>query len=189
MNNYMNIEIAEQPRPELADRGLTEEQVWAQIKIFKEGIPPAKLIKPSTVEDGITVINNAEENRLIQLYRDAQAAGRTMKFVPASGAATRMFHLLLAVMHDYPDLEAERLQKMAEQGDKHIQQFLQFFQNLKKFAFYDQLKAFLEDGGSDIEELIANKKYKEILSALLNPEGLNYANRPKAFIKFHKYLA
>lgn len=183
----MNIAFTDKDLRELAARGITQEKILNQIEIFKEGIPPAKLIKPCTVGDGITVISSGEEKRLTELYRDAAASGRTMKFVPASGAATRMFHLLLAVMHDDPDLEAERLQKMVEQGRQDIQQFLQFFQNLKKFAFYDQLKAFLEDRGSDIEELIAGKKYKEILSALLNPEGLNYADLPKGLIKFHKY--
>lgn len=183
----MSIEFTDKDRQELAVRGITEEQILAQIEIFKEGIPPAKLIKPCTVGDGITVIRRAEEKRLIELYRNAAASGRTMKFVPASGAATRMFHLLLAVMHNFPGLEAGRLEKMAEQGNKEIQQFLQFFRDLKRFAFYDQLKAFLKERGSDIEELIASKKYKEILSALLNPEGLNYANLAKGLIKFHKY--
>lgn len=183
----MNIEFSNSDLQELAVRGITKEKILAQIEIFKEGIPPAKLIKPCTVGDGITVISSAEEERLTGLYRNAAASGRAMKFVPASGAATRMFHLLLAVMHDYPDLEAKRLQKMAQQGNKDIQQFQQFFQNLRKFAFHDQLKAFLEDRGSDIEVLISNKNYKEILTALLNPEGLNYADLPKGLIKFHQY--
>jgi len=109
----MNIAFTDKDIQELADRGITQEKILNQIEIFKEGIPPAKLIKPCTIGDGITVISSAEEKRLTELYQDAAASGRTMKFVPASGAATRMFHLLLAVMRDNPDWEAERLQKMA----------------------------------------------------------------------------
>lgn len=183
----MSIVFTDKDRQELAVRGITEEQILAQIEIFKGGIPPAKLIKPCTVGDGITVISKAEKNRLIELCQGAAASGRTMKFVPASGAATRMFHLLLAIMHDYPDLKADRLEKMAEEGNKDIQQFLLFFRDLKKFAFYDSLKAFLEKRGSDIERLIDSKQYKKILSALLDPEGMNYANLAKGLIKFHKY--
>ena len=75
----MSIVFTDKDRQELAVRGITEGQILTQIEIFEEGIPPAKLIKPCTVGDGITVINKAEENRLIKLCQNAAASGRTRR--------------------------------------------------------------------------------------------------------------
>ena len=183
----MGIQLREQDRRELSERGIPKEQIYSQVEIFKQGIPPVKLLRPCTVGDGIQVVESGEEEPLIALYREAAASGRAMKFVPASGAATRMFHLLFSVNRNFPDLDAAKLRRAAEQGNKNVERFLGFFRNLKKFAFYDQLKEFLEEQGFQLEELLAQENYKKILSALLEREGLNYNNLPKGLIKFHQY--
>lgn len=183
----MNLKLMEQDRRDLAERGIREEQILSQVEIFKQGIPPIKLLRPCTVGDGIQVVDSDEEERLIALYREAAVSGRAMKFVPASGAATRMFQLLFSVNHKFPDLDAKKLRKAAEQGNKDVEKFLQFFRDLKKFAFYDQLKELLDEQGCQLEKLRAQENYKKILSVLLEPEGLNYNNLPKGLIKFHQY--
>jgi hypothetical protein len=183
----MNIQFTEKDRQELRERGIPEEQIEAQIEIFRKGIPPVKLLRPCTVNDGVKVIYSPEEKRLSDIYREAAASGRAMKFVPASGAATRMFKALQSVINRFPGLPPQKLREAAVEGNKEVQQLLRFFQELKKLAFYDTLKETLAGRRRDLEELLARENYGEILSALLDPEGLNYNNRPKGLIKFHKY--
>jgi hypothetical protein len=110
------------------------------------------------------------------LYEPAVAAGRVTKFVPASGAATRMFQALLAVY-----------EQKAPVDNKNHHDVLQFASNIHRFAFYDDLQAFIGQHGCTIETLIRRGQYAELLGYLLTPAGLNYANLPKALLQFHRY--
>src|SRR5262245_10756104 len=79
-------------------QGLTLEKVQSDIERFKKGFPAVQLQRPCTVGDGITVLQGDELERLSQIHAEAMSSGRMTKFVPASGAASRMFQLLLSVM-------------------------------------------------------------------------------------------
>src|SRR5262245_28517736 len=81
---------------QITARGQTPEAVLAQIEIFKRGIPYTILHRPCTVDDGITVLQQSNMEALGALYDQTVAAGRVTKFVPASGAATRMFQALIS---------------------------------------------------------------------------------------------
>lgn len=179
--------LTEHDRQEILARGISPEEIDAQIEIFKKGIPPVKLLRPCTAGDGITIIEEAEQQRLIEIYRQAMAAGRAMKFVPASGAATRMFQLLLEVSAAFPSLEGANLRAEAEKGNEQVRAFLRFFAALAKFPFFEDLKEHLRARGRRIERLLEEENYREILAILLEPGGMNYANTPKALIKFHQY--
>jgi hypothetical protein len=77
-------------------KGLTLEDVVAQVAAIRNGFPPADLDRACTVGDGILRLEEEETKELGALYDEAVRSGRAMKFVPASGAATRMFRLLQA---------------------------------------------------------------------------------------------
>lgn len=171
-----------QPRFNKADlahitaHGHTLETVLAQLEIFNRGVPFTHLQRPCTTGDGITVLQQSDMDRLGRLYTEAMAAGRVTKFVPASGAATRMFHALLAVYE--------------QQGavDSTIQRdFVHFKRNLARFAFYDDLQALLGKHGHQAETLLAQGRDTELLGYLLTAQGLNYAHLPKALLQFHRY--
>ena len=91
MHTYFSKEDIHQ----IIARGQTPEIVLSQIEMFKRGIPYTKLHRPCTVEDGIAVLQQSDIEALGTLYAQAVSAGRVTKFVPASGAATRMFQALL----------------------------------------------------------------------------------------------
>ena len=78
-------------------RGITLERVQAQIETFRKGFSYARLLRPCFVGDGITVLEKGELERLGEVGSRAVLSGRTRKFVPASGAASRMFQALLAI--------------------------------------------------------------------------------------------
>src|SRR5215831_21203855 len=81
---------------QIITRGQTPETVLSQIEIFKRGIPYTILHRPCTVDDGIRVLQQSDIEALGSLYAQAVSAGRVTKFVPASGAATRMFQALIS---------------------------------------------------------------------------------------------
>jgi hypothetical protein len=153
-------------------RGQTPEAVLAQIEIFQRGIPYTTLHRPCTVDDGIAVLQQSDIEVLGTLYAQAVSAGRVTKFVPASGAATRMFQALLFYCEHQ------------EAADSNV---LQFINNLQRFAFYDDLQAAVHRHGGEVETYLAHSQYAELLAYLLTSQGLNYANLPKILLKFHRY--
>lgn len=175
----MSIEF---PTPEdrqvLISRGITEETVTAQLVLFRKGTPWIRLHRPCTVGDGIVRLRADEIEAMSRNYAEAVAAGRVMKFVPASGAASRMFQGLL-----------QQFGTAAMPSDDEDTASSQFLTELHRFAFHDDLEAALHVAGLDIQSCIARRQTHKILDHLLTSRGLNYANLPKALIKFHRYAA
>ena len=161
---------------QIMTRGQTPETVLSQIEIFKRGIPYTKLHRPCTVEDGITVLQQSDMEALGTLYAQAVSAGRVTKFVPASGAATRMFQALMSYCEHTEAADS-----------KNEQDVWQFINNLPRFAFYDDLQAAIHHHGGEVAAYLAHGQYAELLAYFLTPQGLNYANLPKILLKFHRY--
>lgn len=172
---------------QIAARGMTLAQIQEQIDTFTRGLPFLQLERPCTVGDGITVLSPTAIDHYVELCTRAAEAGRVTKFVPASGAASRMFQLLLSVVERSAALSEEQIATAARSGDPDCSAALQFVQKLKAFAFYDDLCAALAVDGLDIRGLSAKPQCKEILQYFLTAKGLNYARLPKALIKFHRY--
>jgi hypothetical protein len=160
-------------------RGITLEQAESQIETFRNGFSYCHLQRPCTKGDGITVLKKSDLGRLGKLYSKAALSGKAMKFVPASGAASRMFQVLLTAM-DQPDTTSGLTD--AEQRD-----LKQFINQLQSYAFYDDLNTIIRKAGLDIEVLISKGQYGEILEYLLTDKGLNYGHLCKGLIKFHRY--
>lgn len=163
-------------------RGMTVEQLHSQIAMFKQGILFVQLLRPCTVHDGITVLSQSEVERLGRVYVQAAATGRVMKFVPASGAATRMFEMLHAFN------AAAATTGAARQAESRYEEAVRIFmQRLRDFAFYDDLRACLARDGLAVEDLLARGDYRTVVEYILSPKGLDYARLPKGLVKFHRY--
>jgi len=168
-------------------RGMTLEKVLSDIELCKKGFPFVNLDRPCTVGDGITVLQRKDLDRVEVISSQAASSGRITKFVPASGAASRMFQLLLSVLDQFDGLTARQISAKAEGGNRDCQAFLQFVRDLPQFAFYEDLHSVMARDGLQIESAVAREQYKEIVTYLLTSLGLNYANLPKGLIKFHRY--
>ncbi len=164
----------------IEDHDLTEATIASQIKIMTNGIPWIDIQRACTLGDGITQIPDQDIERLIQRYTQAASEGRTMKFVPASGAASRMFKSLVTTYQ--ASQHANQTTIPANET-----QTLQCLDAMTQFAFCDDLTTALLGQGLHLETLIRHKRYPEILKCLLTSSGLNYAQRPKALIPFHRY--
>jgi len=163
------------------------EKIIDQIETFKKGVPYLKLVRPCTKGDGITLIDEGLFEELISEYQLAVDAGRITKFVPASGAASRMFKKLQTVYVKFKEVRRELLESAASKDDADSKAVLEFVDNLKLFAFYSDLKEKMYRNGLDIEVFLKEKNYSEILKYTLESDGLNYVNQPKGSIKFHSY--
>jgi hypothetical protein len=156
-----------------------------QLKLFYFGVKVPALAKPCTIGDGIHRLSDDETYELLTLHSEAARAGRIIKFVPASGAASRMFHKLQSVLNRFKNFRLSEIESEIS-VDKECKSVHEFLTNLKKFAFYDDLKNVLNVDDPDIDKLI-HETPAEILKAVLSDKGLNYSFKPKGAIKFHKY--
>jgi len=165
------------------EKGIDKQQVETQIQDFINGFPYMEIIKAATVGDGIIRLSEEEIVQNIRKYNYESRKLKIVKFVPASGAASRMFKALFEL------LETEEGSKAFHEimKDESFAAPANFFNNIEKFAFYDDLKNTHLLNGKDIQALIKENKVHDILTALLKEEGLNYGNKPKGLLKFHKY--
>ena len=158
-----------------------------QIGIFEKGIPHLKLLKPCLIGDGIKVIPENEQKKYIKLFLNALDEGRAIKFVPASGAATRMFKKQLSVLINNSEVNLKNLKEEARKGDEDSLAALEFIENIHLFAFYDELKALLEKQGKELYQLLSDGEVSALIRMVATEEGLNYSNLPKGSILFHSY--
>lgn len=171
-------------RVALAARGLSPERFSVLLSHFERGFPPIRLDRPCTLGDGIGVFSD-DADRYLRLHAQAAAAGRVTKFVPASGAASRMFRELLTVAAEPADKPI--LSAKAANGDDDARTALRFVDELDRFAFADDLRACLARDGYRLDRLIGEGRYTLPLRSLLTPAGLNYAGMPKGLMPFHRY--
>lgn len=169
---------------QLRDRGISPERAASYLATFAAGMPHAALDRPCTRGDGITVLGDAELVRLCRRGEEAARAGRFLKFVPASGAATRMFQPLLAARDRAPD-EAATVEDFRELPEYPA--LREFMARLGQFAFYSDLEATLERNGKRLQSLRAAGRFRDVLDCLLDAGGLGYAGLPKGLIPFHRY--
>ncbi len=160
---------------DIIDEGISASELEKQIERFKVGFEPTKLERACTLNDGIYRIKFDEKDELLGCFESAAAEGRFSKFVPASGAATRMFKHLLAKMNG---------EELSENDAEMVQTFMDL---LPVFPFYAELMESMKAAGVDLEEAYAAQDYELILEFLLTEKGLNYSSKPKGLIPFHRY--
>lgn len=168
---------------QITTRGNSPEIIENQIRDFKNGFPFSDLHSAATTGHGILKFNEKEINDLITNFDRTAKDLRLVKFVPASGAATRMFK------HLYEFSEKLQVSKPDPKflKDEDFNSVGYFFSHLNKFAFYDDLKRLMSRAGLSIDECMKAGDYNTILDYILTPKGLNYGNLPKGILKFHHY--
>lgn len=167
----------------LDKKGITTKQIEKQIQQFEKGFPPLEIIKPALVKDGIRQLTDKRMAELITLYEKKSKRLKKMKFVPASGAATRMFKRLYEVLNTYKGTEEEYLKLMAENDFYSINYLCK---NLKRFAFFNDLEETILSGEKSFNEISKQKDIVFLIDSILSKKGLNYGNLPKGLIKFHR---
>lgn len=179
--------FTQQDLKQIEDHGLTLPEVKRQLDLFNGPRPFLKLTGPCTVGDGIRTLDRERMEALSALYEREGPGRRCVKFVPASGAASRMFKVLLRYYHQDGEITMRAVSEEASAGSKDAEQFLAFAQGLKNFAFFRDLESILADNGLSVDSLLEQGRFRDILRFLLTDEGLDYASLPKGLLKFHEY--
>ena len=168
--------LSQQDLKQIAQKGITPEQIENQLNEFKTGFPFLKLEAAAGIGKGIIAPNADERKQLEEVWNQYKAAGnKIVKFVPASGAASRMFKNMFAFVDADYDVPATDFEK-------------KYFDSIDKFAFFDALDAACQkNNGKGIKALMAEGNYKAVAANMLKAEGLNYGRLPKGLLLFHKY--
>ena len=167
--------------------GISESQVRAQMALFQKTSGYLCLHRPCTIGDGIQEIPSSETEVLISLQEEAAREGRFLKFVPASGAATRMFQDILSFYLNRSNFNLDGSQTGLSENDPQAVELVRFIQRIDQFAFFEDLKGSMAQDGLNITKVIQQDQKGEILDYLLTDRGLNYLNRPKGLHQFHIY--
>ena len=158
----------------LCKKGISAEQVAEQLRKFKTGFPFLKIESAATIDKGILAPGEEEIAGYLEAWDNYCAGGKSiLKFVPASGAASRMFKDLFSFLsadYDVPTTDFEK----------------NFFAHIEKFAFYNDLnETCVKNKAKSIAELVAAGQYKDVVFNLLDFTGMNYGSLPKGLLKFH----
>lgn len=169
--------LTQQDKDYLAQKGISEEKLNAQLTSFKQGFPFLKLHGAASISNGgIKSPSESEREEYLNLWdKYLSSDSKVVKFVPASGAASRMFKNLFEFLDGADDAPSNDF-------------IAHFFKDIQSFAFYSELDASCQKNeGANIDELIKQGKYKAVIDNLLNSKGLGYGKLPKGMLKFHSY--
>jgi hypothetical protein len=159
---------------QMAAMGLAQEEAARQVELFRNPPPFTRVLRPCRPGDGIRAISLTDHDDLLSHFDAAARRGRIGKFVPASGAASRMFKDLLTFLAAPPGAEPSAPVRT-------------FFENLHRFAFYEQLAAALGAYGIDLDDAVETGDWRVVLKFFLETPGLGYAECPKGLLLFHRY--
>lgn len=163
----MPFVFTDQDLHQLRQRGITPDEAETQMALLRQPPRAVVLDRPCTVGDGIVRIDPPQQDAIVSAGRQASAAGRVQKFVPASGAATRMFKELIgALAGSGPPSAAPAVRT--------------FFDRLDEFPFAEQLRQCAGVFG----EIVSEADERVVLRTLLHT--MRYADLPKALIPFHR---
>ena len=166
----------------LRERGMDPEALARQLDLFRSPPGHLQITRPATVGDGIRRIEPSERQALRGEFEAGKSQGRFSKFVPASGAATRMFSGLdgLRLRADWGSWED--LQALAQRGDVGAALGVAFFGNLERFAFYPALADRFPGKGAESPAGIPPRR---LLESLLDPMGMDFIHGSKGLVPFH----
>lgn len=164
----------------LKSKRISIEKVRDQIGTFREGIPFVSLEKAGIIGDGILKFSQEEQQQLIAVFNKEKNGLSLLKFVPASGAASRMFKALFNFLESYNPSEEQLESYFERTGDKDLKEFSE---GLKEFPFYEiVLQRIVGQSNSVGEEVFL------FVKELLSENALNFGFYPKGLLPFHKYI-
>jgi len=169
---------------QIEQRGITQEMINHQIGHFISDFPPIRLAGPAVAGNGILQFGDQEKASYIRFYREHMGALKVVKFVPASGAASRMFKNLYEFRERYSMDEKGNELFLKDQGFNSVHYLIT---HLHSIAFYKDLELAAVRHGCTLESLLASKDLVRVIDLILNEDGLQYGQLPKGLLKFHDY--
>lgn len=176
--------LTEGDKKQIEAQGMNPKIVEQQLERFKNGYPQLNIVAPATPENGIVQIPEDEKDKYRALYNRKQKNSKIFKFVPASGAASRMFKSIYEVLEAYDGSEEKYLELLTDRSANSVYCLCE---NIRDLAFYQDLQSICIEKGDSIDSKFKKKDYVGVLKLIVSEKGLNYGNYPKGLIKFHSY--
>ncbi|MEO8255312.1 MAG: DUF4301 family protein [Flavobacterium sp.] len=169
---------------QIYNHGIPLENIKRQLHIFNEGIQKIVIVNPATLKNGILKLSDSEFKQKAVFFDTEKFKFKLDKFVPASGAATRMFKFLTAFLNEF-DFGNETINAYINR--KKDNELSLFIVGMDKFPFFDEVYEKLKRIYSDFDNLDRDYKNYYFIKTLLSPDYFDFANKPKAVLPFHKY--
>lgn len=177
------VSLSPEDRRDLELRGITVDKFMQDLAVFRQGLRPVVIDRPCRMGDGIQTL---DEHHLMACASRSEEEARRSRFscfIPASGAATRMFQCVIALLARGGPLTRECLEEKTPEATAT----LEIVNNIERLAFYEDLRAELVRHGWSLASCRAANDYRPLLERLIAPDGLGYGSKPKALLKFHTY--
>lgn len=170
---------------QIAAHGLAPADVLRQLQIFGKGIGKAHLDRPAVIGDGIRAYSEVVHSEFAAFFDSVRDRYRLKKFVPASGAASRMFKFLSEFRNEF-DITKETINAYINRKDARELQI--FLAGLEKFPFYETVRSVLRKRQPQFETFTRDHQVLFFIDTMLSEKALDYANRPKGVLPFHRYF-
>ncbi len=174
--------FTKQDTEQIKAHNLTPEKVNDQIAQIKQGMTFSNLVEAARIGNGIVKLSPDAQQAYIKAYNKLHDQISIVKFVPASGAATRMFKFLFKFLNEF---KADK-QQIAAYGQTHKDMQV-FIQSLQFFPFYKLVMDRVKADNPTYKSLSETKKATAFVRAMLDEKQLNYGHYPKGLLPFHKY--
>ncbi len=171
------IDFTSEDLKQIEEKGISTEKVARQIETFKEGIPFVNLKKAATANVGITEVDESLHDELVSYFENNIEGLKLLKFVPASGAASRMFKAMFNFIEAYDPKNETLSDYISRTNDQAVKQF---FEGIEKFPFYEEIMQRIQGKHTNDGELAYS-----FISEMLTEEGLNFGFFPKGLLPFH----
>ncbi len=176
--------FTEKNRRQIKNHGLSKAEIEQQLTIFKNGISFANVVEPASAENGIEVYTKDEQQYFATIFESQKDKLALLKFVPASGAATRMFKFLHQFLENFnPENDAIEVFLQKEEN----RNLKTFFESIDNFAFSSLVKNSLKEKYPNFKNFEEGERKYFFVKEMLEETGLNFSNTPKGLVPFHKY--
>jgi len=176
--------FSEKDISQIENHGLTLGKIESQIYLIRTGMAYSNLVKAATINDGILKFDGLKEREFIKTFENRRSSISMVKFVPASGAATRMFKFLHHFLNDYKE-QKESIQTYIERSNNI--ELSVFFNGLEQLPFYEEVCQKTKEIVPNYNNLSIDAQRWAIVKTLLDKDGLDYNFFPKGLLLFHKY--
>ena len=164
--------------------GISLDKIEGEMLLFQSGIPKIYLESPATINDGILKLNREEFEKYANFFDVKKSKLKLKKFVPASGAASRMFKFLNEFLNEF-NHDGETINAyINRKKDKNLSIFLA---GIEKFPFYEEVKSRVKLLIDNYYSLESHEKSYYFIKTMLASEHFDFANKPKGILHFHKY--
>jgi nicotinamide riboside kinase len=179
-----NMKFSSTDFVQINEYGIPLENIQKQLDIFKNGIAKTRLVKPATVSDGILKLSEHDFQNKGDFFDAKKSNFKLEKFVPASGAASRMFKFLSEFLNDF-DIEKETIDGYVKR--KKDSELSIFISGMHKFSFFDEVHLKLKATFPNFDSLESDYKNYYFIKLLLSSDYFDFANKPKGVLPFHRY--